>query len=113
MVNNMVCLSNISPAYAKTGQLISVSLKDGVKDTESDLPSLIRKELMPWIPSAQERQHIKTYSIRYALPSQSSVNNNSILKVDDRTTIIGDHTMNGSINAAMKSGRLGAERILS
>ena len=65
-----------------------------------------------WITSAKDWKHIKTYRIEYALPSQIHVNNCNLLEVSKTMAIIGDHTMNGSINAAMKSGRIGAEWVI-
>jgi len=112
IVNNMVCLSNTSSKYAKEGHLISVSLKEGFYTNQIDIIKKVKDEMSQWISSAKNWKHLKTYNIQYALPSQESVNNNTIRKISDTTIIIGDHLMNGSINAAMKSGRLGAESIL-
>ena len=49
-----------------------------------------------------------------ALPNQETVTNElaaNQLKINENLYICGDHLMNGSINAAMKSGRLVAELI--
>jgi predicted NAD/FAD-dependent oxidoreductase len=57
---------------------------------------------------------LKTYRIKYALPNQEKVSNevpNSEIKINENLFICGDHLLNGSINAAMKSGRLVAELI--
>jgi protoporphyrinogen oxidase len=113
IVNNIVCLSKVSAHYASAGHLISVSLKDGIDDNQLDLTEKVKNELAPWIHSAIDWKHIKTYRIKYALPNQTHINNEKIIEVNNMMTIIGDHTMNGSINAAMKSGRLGAERVIS
>jgi len=72
----------------------------------------IKSELTQWIPSAKNWKHLSTYNIKYALPDQTQINNANIIEVSNKMTIIGDHVMNGSINAAMKSGRLGAERVM-
>ncbi|MFT4534331.1 MAG: protoporphyrinogen oxidase [Saprospiraceae bacterium] len=112
LVNNMVCLSKTSSQYAKQGHLISVSLKDGVDHNQPHLIQKVKDELAQWIISAKDWKHIKTYRIEYALPSQIHVNNDKLLEVSKTMAIIGDHTMNGSINAAMKSGRIGAEWVI-
>ena len=57
---------------------------------------------------------LKTYRVKYALPNQEKVSNelaNSEIKINDNLFICGDHLLNGSINAAMKSGRIVAELI--
>ena len=59
---------------------------------------------------------LKTYRINYALPNQEKVTNevsNSEIQINEDLFICGDHLMNGSINAAMKSGRIVAELIES
>ena len=112
LVNNMVCLTNTSSHYAIKGHLISVSLKEGIDSNQTNLIDKVKNELSEWIPSAKDWKHIKTYNIRYALPNQTHINNANLISVNNKVTVIGDHTMNGSINAAMKSGRLGAERVI-
>jgi predicted NAD/FAD-dependent oxidoreductase len=72
-------------------------------------------ELKRWYPDAVTWRHIKTYNIRYALPNDEQVRNEldpTDLKISEHCFICGDHLFNGSINAAMKSGRLAAEAII-
>jgi predicted NAD/FAD-dependent oxidoreductase len=57
---------------------------------------------------------LKTYHIKYALPNQEKVSNevsNSDIKINENLFICGDHLLNGSINAAMKTGRMVAELV--
>lgn len=113
LVNNLVCMSKNSNLYAKDGELISVSLKEGIVYDNATIASQVKSELSQWIPSAKNWNHLSTYRIKYALPDQTNINNANIIEVTNKMTIIGDHVMNGSINAAMKSGRLGAERVIN
>ena len=113
LVNNLVCMSKNSSLYAKDGELISVSLKEGIVYDNATIASQVKSELSQWIPSAKNWNHLSTYRIKYALPDQTNINNANIIEVNNKMTIIGDHVMNGSINAAMKSGRLGAERVIN
>lgn len=113
LANNLVCLSKNAKEYSKEGSLISVSLKDNIHPDETSLANKVKSELSEWVPNAKNWRHLKTYHIKYALPNQNKINNNNIISVNPHMTIIGDHTMNGSINAAMKSGRLGAELIMA
>lgn len=118
LVNNLAVMSNISSLYAPLGKsLISVSLTGNKKfTTHDDLELKVKEELKFWFPDSVNWQHIKTYDIPYALPDNSHVLNDilpSSLRINYSTFICGDHLLNGSINAAMKSGRLAAESILS
>jgi predicted NAD/FAD-dependent oxidoreductase len=58
---------------------------------------------------------LKTYKIQYALPNQDSVSNvlnTSDIQVKESLFICGDHLLNGSINAALKTGRIAAETMM-
>lgn len=117
LVNNIAVMNQVSSEYAKGGKtLISVSLigdrsgADAVK-LEAD----VLREMAGWYPDAVNWEHLKTYTIKYALPNDDQVCDNipaDAIRLTDQCFICGDHLMNGSINAAMKSGRLAAEAIL-
>jgi predicted outer membrane repeat protein len=117
LVNNVAVMDRISPAYAKSGRsLISLSLiGDHSTANQADLQSNVIAELKFWYPDAVNWKHLKTYHINYALPNDDQVNNapdQKAMKVNAQCFVCGDHLMNGSINAAMKSGRLAAEAII-
>ena len=112
LVNNLACMSKNSSTYAQDSELISVSLKEGVSYDNATVSEIVKTEMSKWIPSAKNWNHLSTYKIKYALPDQTEINNANLIEVSNKMTIIGDHVMNGSINAAMKSGRLGAERVI-
>ncbi len=62
----------------------------------------------------KEWKHIKTYHIDQALPNQNEVLHDmkpSSLKISENLYQCGDFILNGSINAAMKTGRVAAELI--
>jgi len=118
LVNNIAVMSNVSADYAPEGKsLISVSLTDKQLLVEPEsLEFKIKDELKFWYPDCMNWEHLKTYTIPYALPDNKHVTNDilpSSMRINDSTFICGDHLMNGSINAAMKSGRLASEAILS
>ena len=73
----------------------------------------MKKELKQWYgEQVHHWKMIKTYRIDYALPIQDTVKNElsiSEIKISNTLFICGDHLLNGSINAAFKSGRLVAE----
>ena len=75
----------------------------------------IRKELFEWYPESTGWKLISTYHIPYALPNNESVRNrvkSYKLHTLQNCFICGDHLLNGSINAAMKSGKEAAQEIL-
>ncbi|MEO6287499.1 MAG: FAD-dependent oxidoreductase [Dyadobacter sp.] len=118
LVNNIAVLDRISPGYAKNGQsLISLSLigdHSGLDSEQLQAEALL--EMQNWFPDAIQWTHLKTYHILYALPNDDEVTNEvdlTLTKLGSHCFICGDHLMNGSINAAMKSGRRAAEAILA
>ena len=118
LVNNIAVMSNVSSFYAPEGKsLISVSLSGNEQFIKQDeLELKVKEELKFWFSECSNWTHIKTYTIPYALPNNTYVINDIIsssLRINYSTFICGDHLLNGSINAAMKSGRIAAEAMLS
>ena len=118
LVNNIAVMDRISSACAKSGEaLISLSLiGDHSNANQKQLQVDVINELKFWYPEAVKWKHLKTYHIDYALPNDDQVINEpdyARLRLNAQTFVCGDHLMNGSINAAMKSGRLAAEAIIN
>lgn len=119
LVNNFVVMSDISSDYAPIDKsLLSVSIvtDDENKDfTEEELIEKTRRELSFWYGThAYEWDFLKSYSIAHALPNQNSVKHTPSmedLKIHDGLYRCGDYLLNGSLNAAMRSGRLVARLI--
>ncbi len=114
--NNLTILSNVSEQYAPKGKvLVSVSYNGIPSVEDTALADNMKQELKQWFGNqVNDWQLLKTYRIKYALPNQEKVSNevvNSEIKINDNLFICGDHLLNGSINAAMKSGRMVAELI--
>ncbi|MEZ7505649.1 NAD(P)/FAD-dependent oxidoreductase [Flavobacterium sp. Arc2] len=118
VVNNLTVMTNVSTAYAPAGKvLISVSC-NGILDFEDqELAKKIKEELEPWFgKQVEDWSHLKTYKVKYALPNLTVLKDDltiADMKINDTLYCCGDHLLNGSINAAMKSGRLVAELIIS
>ena len=115
-VNNLTVMSNVSNRYAPTGKvLISISYNGIPSIDDNTLADNMKVELKKWYGNqVDDWQVLKTYRINYALPNQEKVSNeipNSEVKINENLYICGDHLLNGSINAAMKSGRIVAELI--
>ena len=113
-VNNLTVLSNVSKAYAPKGKvLISVSYNGIPTVDDATLAENMKQELKQWYSEkVNSWKMLKAYRIEYALPTQESVRNTidaSEIKISDTLFICGDNLLNGSINAALKTGRLAAE----
>jgi predicted NAD/FAD-dependent oxidoreductase len=110
-------MTNVSTAYAPEGKvLISVSCNGIIDFEDQELDEAIKKELEPWFGKQVEAwSHLKTYKVKYALPNLTVLKDDltiADMKINDGLYCCGDHLLNGSINAAMKSGRLLADFII-
>ena len=113
-VNNLTVLSNVSKMYAPPEKvLVSISYNGLAPIEDFELAENMKKELEQWYgKQVHDWKMIKTYRINYALPIQDSVKNElsiSEIKISDTLFICGDYLLNGSVNAAFKTGRLVAE----
>ncbi|WP_192349545.1 NAD(P)/FAD-dependent oxidoreductase [Algoriphagus sp. Y33] len=116
LINNLVFMTDVSEAYSQNEKaLLSVSILD------TDLPekALIRavqKELESISQiKAEYFKFLKLYLIPYALPQVEDVKDRITFtecKMTDHVFLAGDYLLNGSINAAMASGRLAAEAVV-
>jgi len=115
-VNNLTVMSNVSNQYVPTGKvLISISYNGIPTIDDATLAENMKTELKKWYGNqVEDWKLLKTYRINYALPNQEKVTNeipDSEMKINGNLFICGDHLLNGSINAAMKSGRMVAEML--
>ncbi len=117
-VTNLTVMTNISSKYAPEGKILIAVSHNGIPEIDdATLSENMKTELKTWYGNQVDGWKIlKVYRISYALPNQDSVRNelsNSEIQINDNLYICGDHLLNGSINAAMKSGRLVAELLTS
>lgn len=118
LVNNVVVMDNISSYYAQAGKsLISVSLLGDLAGKSTHLlAKQVTDELSAWFADARNWRYLRTYQIPRALPGKK-INRNDLeteeIRLSERVFRCGDYLINGSINSAMKSGRLAAQAILS
>ncbi len=113
-VNNLAVLTNLSPKLAPEGKhLISVSVVRDTELGERDLQKLVKSELSrAFGPEVQDWQHLRSYFISRALPSPSLFD----MELEDQDVIYqngiylaGDYLLNGSLQAALYSGRRAVE----
>lgn len=116
LINNMVFMSDVSAAYATNGRaLLCVSIldtdmkeKELIRAVQSELESVSRI-------NGEYFKFVKSYHINYAIPSVDDMKNSipyTECKIADHVFLAGDYLLNGSINAAMASGRIAAEAVV-
>ena len=116
IVNNIAVMNKVVPEYAPEGKnLVAVSVFSDDKDI-SAVAERTKNEASYWFKEAENWELLKSYEIPDALPIKhrpADDNTSWTFKVSDNIFRCGDYLLNGSINGAMKSGRLAAEALLS
>jgi protoporphyrinogen oxidase len=116
LVNNIVYMDDVSRAYSSNGRaLLSVSVLESDLG-EKDLVKAVQAELeaISGIKAAYFK-FVKAYFIPHALPSLEDLRYSIPMtecKITDHVYLAGDYLLNGSINAAMTSGRTAAEAVV-
>lgn len=116
LANTVVALDQVAPGYAPTGaSLISVSTIGDPSLSEEALWKAVQQEMQEWFgPSAARWARLRAYRIPRALPSQPAGSNALQSELSAGSPwVCGDHTLSSSLNGAMESGRICADRILS
>jgi protoporphyrinogen oxidase len=116
LINNLVFMNDVSPEYAPRDKaLLSVTVlettlgeKELIKGVQGEL------EIISGI-KAEYFKFLKSYFIDYALPSVNDPKYSipsTECKIFDDVFLAGDYLLNGSINAAMTSGRIAAQALV-
>ncbi len=117
LVNNLCTINLVAQGYAKKDYLVSLSVVGKHQFANKELIRMVRKELSAWFGnSVNDWQHLHSRDILYALPNQTHVQNSlkhAQYQIRSGLHLCGDHLLNGSINAAMKTGREVAELIIA
>ncbi len=113
LVNSITVMSQVAPGYAPSGKaLLSVSIVGETGLDEVSLAGKVRGELQHWFGAAVNHWDLlDTRTVSYALPAQRHVQHDADFALGENLYAIGDHLLNGSINGAMRSGRLVAAQI--
>jgi phytoene dehydrogenase-like protein len=117
LINNVTVINNTAASYAPAGgNLLSVSVTKNYNENDKALKKRIVAELIQLFPELENAtiEHLKTYYIDKALPIIDDFQNSvkpSQSKVQDGVYLAGDYLLNGSINAAMASGRMAAHAV--
>lgn len=116
LVNNFVFMDDVSPAYSENGRaLLSVTVLES-ELSEKELVTEVQNELQAITGiNAAYFQLEKVYHIPYALPQVDDPKYSvpfTESKITEQVFLAGDYLLNGSINAAMTSGRTAAEAVI-
>lgn len=116
LVNNLVFMDDVSKAYSENGRaLLSVSVLDTEVD-ENELIKAVQAELQEISGvNAEYFKFVRAYHIPFALPNLDDPKYSipvTECKITDHVYLAGDYLLNGSINAAMTSGRIAAEAVV-
>lgn len=116
LVNNLVFMDDVSKSYSTNGRsLLSVTVLESDL-SEKELIEAVKLELEEVSGvKAEYFQLVKAYYISHALPFLEDPKYSIPMtecKITDHVYLAGDYLLNGSINAAMTSGRIAAEAII-
>lgn len=117
VVNNFTVLTDTAKNYAPKGKhLISVSLSEVPSESVEEVSREIKNELaLTFGAEVQSWKFLKNYHIKKALPIPEDVQGEipfSETQIKEGLYLAGDHLLNGSINGAMKSGKLAAQSVV-
>ncbi|HKK92143.1 MAG TPA: NAD(P)/FAD-dependent oxidoreductase [Longimicrobiales bacterium] len=116
-VNHLAVLSDVAPGYAPAGRSLVAVNAVGDAATEPDAFDVAaREQLAGWYGEdvVERWRHLRTYHIPHALPAHppgSLDPSDGPLEIDG-VLVAGDHRVHGSIEGALRSGRLAAEVVL-
>ncbi len=115
LINNLAVMDRVAPSYAPAGaSLISVTVLGNPVLSGRELDAAVRDRLGRWFGNqVQSWRHLKTYRIEHALPASSPHYEPRISpRIRNGVYVCGDFCTNGSIDGALRSGRLTAEALL-
>ncbi len=116
-VNNWCVLTDVAPGYGPGGEaLLSVSLREGSLGREEEAPRRVAEALQNLRGmGGVELEFLRRYDIPRALPVLSDMVFDmppSQTRLTDNIFLAGDHLLNPSLDAAMRSGRNAAMALL-
>ena len=118
IVNNVAVLTDVQPSYAASGEALvsAVVLGQPMNAARATLDAAARVQMRAWYGPAVDRWRlVRSYALPYCLPDQRPpflTPRDKGVRLRDGLYRAGDHVETGSINGAMRAGRLTAEAIL-
>lgn len=117
LINTYAVLDEVAPTYKlkkQGGSLISVTLREAIT-RESQIGQAEQDLLRHSGLGNDDLRFLQRYDVAQALPELHPVTyryDPTHARVIDRIFLAGDHQLNGSLDAALRSGRLAAEGLL-
>jgi protoporphyrinogen oxidase len=114
LINNIFFNNSLDTEKKGNKELLSVTVVKSHSLTSDDLVKRVEAELLKYC-NIKTLRHIKTYSIKQALPDiQNLLYDMSPTETQIKPTIFlaGDYLLNGSLNAAMLSGERAAQGVI-
>ncbi len=117
LVNNFTVISDTAKSYAPRGKhLVSVSLSKVPTESVEEVSKDIISELaLTFGSQVQSWKFLRNYHIKMALPKIEDFRYEVPFmetKLREGLYLAGDHLLNGSINGAIKSGKLAAQAVI-
>ncbi|MEM9821672.1 MAG: NAD(P)/FAD-dependent oxidoreductase [Bacteroidota bacterium] len=113
LINNVFCLNDLTHYQGEDRICCATIVRDHSYD-EASLIAKVKSELDQYC-QIKDAEWIKTYTIPKALPQLDQLQylpKDEQLRYSDSIFLSGDHLANGSLNAAMESGKRAAELMI-
>ena len=108
-INSLAVMSRVSPFYGTGGDATVVVSSPTIRP---DLVNDIQTQLVDWYGKKTKLWEIlRVDEIQQAQPTSSSRSRSGFIHLPDGVWVCGDHTLDSSINGALRSGRLAAQAI--
>lgn len=118
LVNNVAFPSLVAPGYAPPGKTLIAAVVLGEQNLHSDrLEDLVRIECAEWFgEKVNGWEHLKTYTIRHALPNQAPPTSNPFIPPEQHSPgirICGEHNSLPGLQWALMSGAMAGNSIVN
>jgi phytoene dehydrogenase-like protein len=114
LVSSVFVPTTVQPSYAPAGRhLIAVTLHDTPELHDEELVDAVLAEMIHWFGvQVNDWVHLKTFHIKHGLPFKPELSSREYTySVDNHTFLCGDHLSFGSVDSALRSGRLTADEV--
>ncbi len=115
LINNFHFLNDLFDNPTHTGAIVSVTVINDHGLCDDELQMQVQKELKNYC-NITVGKHLKTHRIQKALPQHNTLlyaPTAEQVNLSNGIYCCGDYLANGSLNAAMASGRIAAEQVLT
>ena len=118
LINNFNYMTDVSIDYAPADKhLLSISVVKKTELSDQDLVTEVKNELSVLTGQKQDEfSYIKMFRINQALPVLEDIRTHiepTATRIQNKVFLAGDYLLNGSLNAAMISGRAAANAVLA